>query len=872
MKILKKLIWVALAIEIIVLLVVVINSNVDNMTLSKGEIYDFNTGWIITRQNGSSQKIKSLPYSEKSKAGEKIILNNTIPKKYSGMTMSFLSADKQFRVTIDGRQVYEFGVNDSRPFGKTPGSVTNFIDIPENLTEGKIEIEMISPYDNYASNITGITISKRDTSILNLLKSNLGNFAMCIIILACGITLFMLAFIQAFSRQTRDGISYLGFMCIFGTIYFSIETKSLNVFYGNQTLYSNLVFLVLMLWPVFMQMYYINNLEEKFQKIFYILLFLTLTNVACQLTLQILGVFDFMNMAFVSHILIFISGMAILFSLICTIRKGKDKLFALEFLGILAFIGGSAADLIRTYTIHIGDFGKYSRFGMTIFSLLMVFVHILKVIRGYSASIAENARHMQMEVQVIEEKNQELTIANEEAEKAKAEAIAAAKAKSVFLANMSHEIRTPINAILGMNTMILRESDDKDILEYAGNIQSASQTLLSLINDILDFSKIETGKLELVQGDYALSSLINDVYHMLLGKAKEKGLAFNVDSDKNLPAKLYGDEVRIRQILVNILNNAIKYTEKGSVTLKVGMSEQQNADAINNNKETKTNDCTENNNTSDIENETMPYHDNIIDTDNKTIHDNNNVTGSQPAKNIIITFTISDTGIGIKSENISHLFDSFSRFDENKNKHIEGTGLGLAITKQLTKLMNGKINVTSKYGEGSVFEVSIPQKVVSDLKIGDISEKYNTAPDKKKKKASFTAPDAKVLVVDDVKMNINVFKALLKRTKISVDSAMSGPEALEMIKDNKYDIIFLDHMMPDMDGIETYKHMKELEESPNKDTTVIMLTANAIMGAKEEYLGIGFSDYLSKPVQAAKLEAMILKYLPEELVTKPDIS
>lgn len=263
-------------------------------------------------------------------------------------------------------------------------------------------------------------------------------------------------------------------------------------------------------------------LRKNSRKFSIILLFLTLTNVVCQLTLQILGVFDFMNMAFVSHILIFISGMAILFSLVCTLRKGKDKLFALEFLGILAFIGGSAADLIRTYTIHIGDFGKYSRFGMTIFSLLMVFVHILKVIRGYSASIAENARHMQMEVQVIEEKNQELTIANEEAEKAKAEAIAAAKAKSVFLANMSHEIRTPINAILGMDTMILRESDDKDILEYAGNIQSASQTLLSLINDILDFSKIETGKLELVQGDYALSSLINDVYHMLLGKAERK--------------------------------------------------------------------------------------------------------------------------------------------------------------------------------------------------------------------------------------------------------------------------------------------------------------------------------------------------------------
>lgn len=825
MKKFKKLIWAALAIEIIVLIVIVINSDVDNMTLSKGRIDNFNTGWTITREDGSSSKIKSLPYSEKSKAGEKIVLSNTIPKKYSGMTMSFLSADKQIRVNIDGKPVYEFGMNDSRPFGKTPGSVTNFIDIPEHLSKGKIEIEMVSPYDNYASNITGITISKRDTSILNLLKSNLGNFAMCIIILACGITLFMLAFIQAFSRQTKDGISYLGFMCIFGTIYFSIETKSLSVFYGNQTLYSNLVFLVLMLWPVFMQMYYINNLEEKYQKIFYVLFFLTLTNMACQITLQILGIFDFMNMAFISHILIFMSGMAILFSLICTVRKSKDKLLIIEFLGMLFFIGGSAIDLIRTYTIHIGDFGKFSRFGMTVFSLLMVFVHILKVIRGYSASIAENARHMEMEVQMIEEKNQELMIANEEAEKAKADAIAAANAKSVFLANMSHEIRTPINAILGMDTMILRECNDNEILEYAGNIQSASQTLLSLINDILDFSKIETGKLELVAGDYALSSLINDVYHMLISKAKEKGLALNIESDKNLPAKLYGDEVRIRQIIVNILNNAIKYTQKGSVTLTVEMSD-------------------------------MPDHSNDSKSENIT------------DKNTIITFRIADTGIGIKKENISHLFDSFSRFDEEKNKYIEGTGLGLAITKQLVDLMNGEIVVTSEYGKGSVFTVSIPQKIVSDLKIGDISEKYNEPSNKKKKKSTFTAPDANVLVVDDVRMNINVFKALLKRTEINVDSAMSGSEALDMIKEKKYDIIFLDHMMPDMDGIETYQNMKMLEDNPNKDTTVVMLTANAIMGAKEEYLGIGFSDYLSKPVQAPKLESMILKYLPEELVQR----
>lgn len=390
----------------------------------------------------------------------------------------------------------------------------------------------------------------------------------------------------------------------------------------------------------------------------------------------------------------------------------------------------------------------------------------------------------------------------------KERAEAASKAKSDFLANMSHEIRTPINAILGNDELILRESKETDCLEYAKNIKSSSKALLALINDILDFSKIESGKLSIIPVEYNLATLVKESCNLIATRAENKGLELKTDIERAAPSVLLGDEIRIRQICSNLLTNAIKYTKSGSVTLRVYTT-----------------------------------------------------IGEKDLINLIIE--VQDTGVGISETNLKFLFDSFSRIDERLHRNIEGTGLGLAITKQLVELMDGTIQVESIVGRGSIFKVCLPQKIISAQPIGDFS--LNVQEEEPTYHENFHAPNARILVVDDVNMNLKVFAGLLKKTEVKIDSVLSGEECLKIVRENKYDLIFLDHMMPKMDGIETFRLMRSLENL-NHDTPVIMLTANALEGAREQYLGEGFVDYLSKPVHGEQLEKMVLKYLPQSLI------
>ena len=396
-------------------------------------------------------------------------------------------------------------------------------------------------------------------------------------------------------------------------------------------------------------------------------------------------------------------------------------------------------------------------------------------------------------------------------------AIAANEAKSSFLSSMSHEIRTPINAILGMNEMILRESRNESIVGYAENIQTAGRTLLGLVNDILDFSKIEAGKIEIIPVDYDLSSVINDLMIMAKSRAEAKGLELELKIDGNVPKMLHGDEIRIKQIITNLLTNGVKYTDKGKVIFSLGF---------------------------------------------ERIGEENRVK---------LKVAVSDTGIGIREEDLPKLYQEFERIDEQRNRNIEGTGLGMAISLRMLRMMGSDLKVESVYGEGSTFSFELVQDVLSWEPLGDYRFAYHAfRRSHERYRAKFSAPDVRILVVDDNELNLEVFRGLVKQLQVRVDTANRGGEAVQMGRRKKYDLIFLDHMMPDMDGIQTLKEMRSNEDDLNSDTPTICLTANAISGAREQYLEAGFDDYLTKPIDPGALEDMMLKYLPEENVKRND--
>jgi len=414
---------------------------------------------------------------------------------------------------------------------------------------------------------------------------------------------------------------------------------------------------------------------------------------------------------------------------------------------------------------------------------------------------------------MLEKQRVELLEKQKELEKAVEEAIRADQAKGDFLANMSHEIRTPINAVLGMDELILREASNPDIIEYATNIQTSGKTLLSIINDILDFSKIEAGRMEVTPSEYSVADVINEVAGMIKPRLNDKRIDLVLKNNPNIPCKLWGDDNKLRQIILNLLTNAAKYTHVGTIT---------------------------------------------VTTDFATTDE----------ESILLKFSVNDTGIGIKEENIESLFQTFRRIDLKNNRSIEGTGLGLSLTKNLVELLGGSIGVESTYGVGSTFYFEVPQRIIDKTPIGQITQK--TIVRAPKYKCSFEAPDCSVLVVDDTVTNIKVFCGLLKNTKLHIDQALSGAECLEMVKYFKYDIIFMDHMMPEMDGIETYFEMQKLGENINKDTPVIVLTANAIEGNTKMYKEAGFIDCLYKPVKYQELESMLIQYLPKDKVNLTD--
>ena len=391
----------------------------------------------------------------------------------------------------------------------------------------------------------------------------------------------------------------------------------------------------------------------------------------------------------------------------------------------------------------------------------------------------------------------------------------ASRAKSRFLADMSHEIRTPINAILGMNEMILRESENKQIQGYSQNIKQSGHNLLQLINGILDFSKIEDGKMEILPIRYSVSDQIAYFMNAISKRAASKNLKLEFCIDPTLPLELNGDDTRINQVIINLLTNAVKYTKKGTVTFTMQAKEKQEKDG-----------------------------------------------------SMLIYYEVKDTGIGIRQEDMEKLFQSFERLDVDKNRNIEGTGLGMAITVRLLALMGSKLEVQSVYGEGSVFSFTLRQKIENMTPLGDYKKAIEEVKEYDVYKESFHAPKARILVVDDTKMNIVVIENLLKKTGMQIDTTLTGQESIRLCDENEYDVILMDQRMPVMDGTEALKQIRDSKKGRNQNTPIICLTADVVSGAKDRYISLGFSDYMMKPVDGADLEKMLQKYLPPEKVEK----
>lgn len=385
------------------------------------------------------------------------------------------------------------------------------------------------------------------------------------------------------------------------------------------------------------------------------------------------------------------------------------------------------------------------------------------------------------------------------------------KARNVLFANMSHEIRTPINTIIGLDEMILRINPTGETREYAQDIQIASKLLLNQVNDILDLSQMEMKKMKIIPMEYQTKELFRELIELIRVRMEKKGLQFCLDIDRNLPSVLYGDEKRLKQVFLNILDNALKYTREGSVTLSAFGEESS-------------------------------------------------------GEEMVLKVKVADTGIGIRKEDMEHIFDSFKRSDEKKNAHIEGSGLGLAITKQLVELMDGEITVDSVYTKGTVFTVILRQKIIDGTPIGCVDFLERGREDGEYYHPSFEAPEARVLVVDDNRLNSTVASRLLQSTKVQIDIANSGAECLEKTKQKYYHVILMDYMMPEMNGAETLKELRKQENGLCRDTAVVVLTANTLAGARELYQEYGFDGYLEKPIQGKLLENEILRFLPQDII------
>lgn len=735
-------------------------------------------GWVRILPDGSSVPVE-IPGSCPADSLESVSIEAKLPQDLGEDTwLCTMSSWQELELLVDQVVRQRYTAQGCMPFGVNSPSAYVFLKLKREDAGKVLRITSVSE-SSYSGTLNTVYIGDRLGILSQLMKRHGGGLALASFMLALsGLSILLSVALRRFYRK-EIFLEYLAWGTFLTSLWLVAGNGMRQFLFPNISVASGLSFLAAML-ALFPLLIYMDGVQkQRYQKGYVFLELAVVANFAACTFLQVTGQREFLEMQLPMCVLAAASFLYIIFCIyrdFCRKRLGGYRFIAV---GVLA-LAASAAGELAFWFLGEGDSGGT--------------ILCLGLIAALALAIVQNVRRLFY----MEREKQRAVLANE--------------SKGKFLANMSHEIRTPINTVIGMNEMILRESQEEDIREYAENIGSASKTLLSLVNDVLDFSKMESGNLDIANNSYYLSSLLNDTIHVLQARAEKKHLDVRLNVDEKLPSILVGDEVRIRKVLNQLFDNSIKFTEEGCVTFSVRGEWQDDG-------------------------------------------------------GFCLSFSVADTGTGIPDEKLARLYDSFAKLEEDGYHTVQGPGLGLNLAKRFVEQMHGDIRVQSVYGAGAMFTVRIPQEVENAEPLGGLQKAFEREQRELSRPREYLkAPQAQVLSVDDNEMNLAVVRGLLKRTEIQLDTVMSGSGCMELTRQKKYDLIFMDHMMPEPDGISTLHRLRREEGNPNADTPVVALTANAVAGSREEYLKAGFDEYLSKPVAAEKLEQTLQKYLPEEKV------
>ncbi len=736
---------------------------IDHWTVSDGEGNEFETGRTYVVGN-DDQKDYSI--------------TSTLPEDVKDNEYIFFYNRRDIEAYVNGELRAEF-VED-RDVSIPGGAIKKFyMMVPLTAADAGAEVRMVRTSRIKDGQVVPETFISTRYGAFDYLVHTWGHsFFLAVIVLIFSVVVIIVSFVLRFVYKMRInmmygalGIAVLALWIITDSFLFPFI---FGVFHVNGIINYMICFMI-----PFAPAIYLNEIQHRrYRKSMSVILCISALNAVVWPLLHFTGISPFYHTVDIINSILAVLTVASIVILIVDAIRGNIGEYRYTFFGFMGFLVCGLIELTIILSTTTTNEATPMVIGLAIFLLFIVIQQV------------HDIRKINLEKQ---------------------HAIDISEAKTRFLASMSHEIRTPINAILGMNEMILRENNDKVIGEYSRSIKSSGKMLLMLVNDVLDFSKIEAGKLEIVEAHFRMSDMLSDVISLVTERADEKALSLQVELTDDIPEEMIGDEFRIRQILVNLLNNAVKYTDSGTITLKVGGSYTEE-------------------------------------------------DGYQ------LSLLVKDTGKGIRKEEQPYLFDAFSRADTKSNANIEGTGLGLAIVKSIVDSMKGTIGVESEYGVGSEFRVQLPVRYEGEELLKPDFMEQSSGQEVVSETVPFTAPEAKILAVDDNQSNLTIVKLFLKRTGIKPDLCSSGKKAAELCREKKYDLIFLDHMMPQPDGIETLHIIRSDETSKNRDTKIVVLTANAVAGSRQMYLKEGFDDYLTKPLDSKALEQTVQSMLPKEKV------